>query len=186
MKEIVFLLEEPSMLEVLLVLLPVLVPDNVNYRLIPHEGIRDLERSIPRKLRAWTNSDARFVIVRDKHSSDCNIIKQKLLDLCKQGRRPNSLIRIVCHELESWFLGDLAAVETAFCLRGIARRQVKSKYRDPDRLANAADELQRLVPQYQKRSGSRCIAPHLNIQKNKSHSFLVFIDGVRRLIDEIS
>jgi hypothetical protein len=183
MKEIVFLLEEPSMLEVLRVLAPPLAPNDVPCRFIPHEGIRDLERSIPRKLRAWSNADAQFVVVRDKHSGDCKKIKRALLNLCKKGRRPGTLVRIVCPELESWFLGDLAAVEKAYQLRGIAKRQTKSKFRNPDRLNNAVDELQRLVPLYQKVGGSRRIAPYMNIRDNKSHSFHVLINGIRRLVE---
>jgi len=183
MKELVFLLEEPSIREVLLVLVPPLVRGDVVCRFIPHEGIKDLEKSIPRKLRAWANADAWFVVVRDKHSADCRKVKQNLLKLCHQGGRPETLVRIVCHELESWFLGDLAAVENAYHLRGIAKRQTQRKFRTPDRLANAEHELRRLVPTYQKVGGSRLIAPHMTASENKSHSFSVFLGGIRRLVE---
>ena len=33
---------------------------------------------------------------------------------------------------------------------------------------------------YQKVAGSRAIGPHLSLDANKSHSFRVFLDGVRR------
>jgi hypothetical protein len=183
MKEIVFLLEEPSMQEVLQVLAPSLIPNTVRCRFVPHDGISDLEKSIPRKLRAWVNPDARFVVVRDKHSADCRRVKQHLLTLCKEGRRPDTLVRIVCHELEAWFLGDLAAVEKAYRLKGIGKRQDQAKYRAPDRLANAEQELRRLAPHYQKIAGSRRVAPHMCIGDNKSHSFHVLIDGIRRLVE---
>jgi len=179
-------LEEPSMLEVMKVLTQSLVPKDVLCRFIRHEGIRDLERSMPRKLRGWINADAAFVVVREMHSGDCKSIKQDLLNLCRQGRRPETLVHIVCHELESWFLGDLAAVEKAFPSRRVARHQNKSKYWNPDRLANAADELRRLVPEYQKIGGSRKIAPNMKIEENKSHSFHVLIDGIRQLASKIS
>jgi hypothetical protein len=182
MKEIVFLLEEASMLETLKGLEPQLVPSDVQCRFVPHEGIKELEKSIPRKLRAWVNQSAKFVVIRDKHSADCRIVKQKLVNICKSGLRPDTLIRIVCPELESWFLGDLAAVEKAYCLKGVAKRQKKAKYRDPDRLINAAQELQRLTQQYQKSDGSRRIAPHMNLQNNKSYSFNVFVSGIRRIL----
>jgi hypothetical protein len=96
------------------------------------------------------------------------------------------LVRIVCHHLESWYLGDLAAVEKAFSLNGIARQQDQRKFRDPDTLANAEQELSRIVPEYQKINGSRRIAPHLNLESNRSHSFNVFLAGVRRLVEEDS
>jgi hypothetical protein len=184
MREIVFLLEERSMLEALQILTPPLMPSDVRCRFIPHDGISDLEKSIPRKLRAWLDTDARFIVVRDKHSSDCRKVKHNLLRLCKEGRQPDTLVRIVCHELESWYLGDLAAVEKAYHLKGVAKRQDKAKYRNPDRLANAEQELRRLAPQYQKIAGSRRIAPHMSLANNKSHSFRVLIDGIRRLVKD--
>jgi hypothetical protein len=157
-----------------------LVPPVVVCRFIPQEGKKDLEKSIPRKLRAWHGAAVRFVVVRDKNSGDCRVVKRNLLKLCAQGRRPETLVRIVCHHLESWFLGDLAAVETAFGLRGIAKRQSQRKFSAPDKLANAEQELRRLAPIYQKVGGSRLIAPHMNVRQNKSRSFQVFISGICR------
>ncbi len=182
MTELVFLLEEASIVEVLNVIVPNLVPKCITCRFIPHEGKSDLEKSIPRKLRAWRTPGVRFVVVRDKDSGDCHTVKDKLLELCRNGYRPDTLVRIVCPHLESWYLGDLAAVEKAFGLNGLARRQDKRKFRDPDALSNAEQELRRLVPQYQKIAGSRRIAPHLDVHKNRSHSFGVFLSGVRGLL----
>ena len=101
MNELVFLLEEPSIIEVLRVLVPGLVPDHVICRFVPHEGKSDLERSIPRKLRAWRTPGVRFVVVRDKDQGDCHVVKDKLLELCRKAGRPDTLVRIVCHHLEA-------------------------------------------------------------------------------------
>lgn len=57
MSRVVFLLEERSMKELLEGLLPRLFP-GLPFLCIPHEGKRDLERSIPRKLRAWREPGA--------------------------------------------------------------------------------------------------------------------------------
>ena len=170
------------MREVLQVVVPKIVPNHILCRYIPHEGKKDLERSIPRKLRAWRTPGVQFVVVRDKNSSDCKTVKRSILSTCIKAGRPETLVRIVCHHLESWFLGDLAAVETAYHARGLAKRQAQRKFVHPDRLANAEQELCRLVPRYQKVGGSRLIAPHLGIEANNSHSFKVFIEGVRRLV----
>ncbi|WP_234369539.1 hypothetical protein [Paracidovorax avenae] len=94
--------------------LPRLFPgwrDGQHFQCIPHEGKSDLDRSIPRKLAAWRIPGDRFVIVRDNDNADCVDLKNKLRGLCTQGERPETLIRIVCQELESWYLGDLAALE---------------------------------------------------------------------------
>lgn len=181
MKCLVFMLEEPSMAEVLRAILPRILPAGIEHRLIIHEGKQDLERSIPRKLRAWAGTDVRFVIVRDQDAADCHDVKRRLLELCWGAGRPDSLVRVVCRELEAWFLGDLAAVEAAYRDRKIARYQNKAKFRSPDRLAGAKGELKQLVPEYQPLSGARAVAPHLEIDRNRSHSFQVFVRGVRRL-----
>jgi len=181
MKTLVFLLEEPSMVEVLEVLLPKLLPETVFFQLVPHEGKRDLDRSIPRKLRAWRAPGVHFVVVRDRESAECHALKKRLKDLCDMGGRPDSLIRIVCPSLEAWFLGDLAAVEQAFEMGGLATKHRRKRFKEPDRFNNAPDELKRLVGHYQKRSGARAIAPHLDPACNRSRSFQVFCSGISRL-----
>ena len=126
---IVLLLEEQSMKEMLEILLSKIVPNNTIYKCIPHEGKQDLERSIPIKLRTFPKQ-TKFIILRDKDSGDCFKVKQKLFKLCQQGNRPDTLIRIPCHEMESWYLGDLAAVEKALEIRSgkLVKLQNKAKY----------------------------------------------------------
>jgi hypothetical protein len=184
MREIVFLLEEPSMEEVLKKLVPPLAPEDVYCRFVPHRGKQDLEKSIPRKLRAWRTPGVQFVVLRDKDSGDCKIVKQKLVELCKQGRRKDSLVRVVCHCLEAWFLGDLEAVEKAYNLRGVAKKQTEKKFVNPDRLPNAEQVLRRLAPRYQKIAGSRLIAEKMNTESNTSHSFGVFFQGIQKLFTQ--
>lgn len=181
MKEFVFLLEERSMKVFLESLLSRILKSNIKITLIPHEGKTDLQKSIPRKLRAWQNPEARFVILHDQDSHDCKKLKQKLQKICAESGKPNTLIRIVCRELESWFLGDLRAVEKGMNLSGLASQQTKKKFRNPDRLNNAAEELCKIVPSYSKMSGASAITPYMNIGKNCSKSFQVFVEGIRRI-----
>jgi hypothetical protein len=180
---LVFLLEEPSMKEALQGLLPRILPDGVHFICVPHEGKSDLERSIPRKLRGWKTPDTCFVIVRDQDAADCHDVKDRLVELCQEGHRPDSLVRVVCRELESWFLGDLEAVEEAHGVN-VARLQGRRKYRNPDTVGNPAAEMARLVPGYQKVAGARAIGPRLDPARNRSPSFRAFVDGVRRLADQ--
>lgn len=186
MKQIVFLMEEPSMKEVLEVILRQVMPEDIAFLLIAHEGKRDLELSIPRKLRAWQNQEARFVVLRDQDSADCLTLKNKLRELCEAAGRADCLVRIVCRELESWFLGDLKAVADAFNLPKLTKLAGKEKFRDPDKLGNAASELRKLVDGYQKIGGARAIAPFLDPSRNQSTSFQVFLSGLQRLIAEMS
>ena len=181
MKKIVFLLEEPSAKELLTtLLLKIVPPDELSFLCISHEGKSNLKKSIPIKLRAWKEPNVQFVILHDKDTSDCHMLKKSLISLAKNGNRPDTLIRIVCTELESWFLGDLDAVERAFSV-DLSKRKNRPIYQNPDAISNAKEELKRLVPQYQPISGSRRISEYMDIVKNKSKSFQVFVSGIRQL-----
>lgn len=182
-REIVFLLEEPSMNALLEVLLPRLVPQ-ATCVLVPHEGKRDLCKSIPRKLKAWRTPGAKFIVVHDQDSADCRKLKQEILALVPHARRHDTIIRIACHELESWILGDLHAVARAFDKPTIANLGVQQKFRDPDALGNPAEELFKLVPGYQKVSGARRVAEFFDSGQNTSQSFAAFLEAVVRLSAE--
>lgn len=182
-KKLVFLLEEPSMEEFLNGFLPRVLTDDWLWECVPHQGKSDLEKSIPRKLRAWREPGARFVVIRDQDSGDCAKIKDRLQLLCDDsGGNRDVLIRIACRELESWFLGNLQAVDDAFGLNKLGRLQVNEKYRKPDKLLKPSDELKRLVPSYQKLSGARVMGRCLDIGENRSRSFRAFVTGIQNYI----
>jgi hypothetical protein len=180
MKKLVFLLEEQSMKEDLDVILPHIIPNDIRFICIPHNGKGDLQNSIVYKLLRWKEPNAYFVIVHDKDSSNCIELKNKLKELAIKGKRPDTLVRIVCSELESWFLGDFSAIEKAYNIN-LENFHNKAKYRNPDLLKNAKQELARMVPLYKQIAGSKYIAKNMDISRNKSHSFNVFIEGVKRL-----
>lgn len=182
MIQLVFLVEERSMQEVLNIILPQILPQEIYFQVIPHEGKSDLQKSIPRKLKAWQNPNVFFIILHDQDSNNCIQLKQALQSLCVEAEKPSSLVRIICHELEAWFLGDLIAVDQAFPGKNLSRKQNSNKYRNQDQLNNAAQELKSLVKEYQKISGARKIAPYLDLERNCSISFKVFIEGVTRLV----
>jgi hypothetical protein len=177
---IIFLVEERSMKEFLSIILPRILPCNVDFKIIPHSGKSDLQDSIPHKLRAWTQPDTKFVVVQDQDSADCKDLKQKLQRLCDQNR-PGVLVRIACVELEAWYFGDLNAVSKAYG-KDLTRLSRKSKYRNPDHIGNPKSELKKLLPEHQQILGARRIAPYIDIDSNLSRSFHTFVDGVRRLV----
>lgn len=182
--EIVFLLEEPSAKAMLETLLPRILDPQLRHRLIPFEGKQDLEKQLERKLRGYLNPAARFLIMRDQDShADCKALKKTLLAKCAAaGKGEVSLVRIACRELESFYLADLEAVESAFSLAGLRKLQGTSKYRDPDRLGSPSKELNELTRgKYQKVGGSRALGLHLNLENTRSASFSNLIQGIRRL-----
>jgi hypothetical protein len=187
MKTIVFFLEEPSAKEMLEGILPRILPSDITRRYIVFQGKQDLEKNLVKRLRGWQLPDSVFVIMRDQDAGDCMTVKKRLVDLCEQAGKWNALVRVACHELESFYLGDLKAVEIGLELKGIASEQRKSKFRKPDLLANPSEELSKLTRgNYQKISGSRAIARCLDPSSNSSHSFNVLLSGIRRLIGEMA
>ena len=178
-----FLLEEPSAREMLKGLLPRLLPYPVNIRYVVFEGKQDLHKNIIRRLRGWRTPDSVFVVLRDQDSADCSTVKQELEDKCREAGRPEALVRIACRELESWYFGDLSAVENGLGLSNLARYGRQEKYRIPDSIHSPGNELRTISRcAYQKLSGSRAIGPELSLDSNRSHSFGVFVDGIRRAV----
>lgn len=185
MSQLVFFLEEPSAREMLKGILPRLNLDaDVLY--VVFEGKQDLEKRLPIRLRAWQRPDSLFVVLRDQDSGDCVAIKKGLKARVEACGRENVLIRIACRELESFYLGDLAAVATALGPAKIAKLQSRAKFRNPDQLGSPSVELKKIAPSYQKISGSRAIAPLLEINNNTSNSFKQLIRGLRALTGNAS
>ena len=185
MRELVFLLEEPSAKAMIEGLLPKIARTEVVVRYIIFEGKQDLEKQLPRKLRRYNNPNANFIVLRDQDSADCTDIKAKLRQKCAEANKTQAVVRIACHELESWYLADLMAVEKAFLKPNLSLLQNKRKFRNPDLLGSPSNELNRLVPEYQKINGSRMIAPYLDINNTRSRSFCHFINSIRMAFHDV-
>lgn len=185
MTYLVCMLEEPSAEEMLKVVLSEILPQTVHVIYMVFEGKQDLEKRLETRLREWQLPNTYFLVMRDQDSGDCVSIKTELAKRVSQsGKSGQTLIRIACRELESFYLGDLQAVERGLNLNHVARQQDKQKYRHPDQIANASVDLAGLTNNlYQKVQGSRLIARHLRLDgSNTSHSFNVLISGIQKLI----
>lgn len=185
---LIFLLEEPSMKSLLDGLLPRLFPswvDGQQFLCVKHQGKSDLDTSIPRKLGAWRIPGDRFVIVRDNDGANCIDVKARLQSMCAASDRPDTLVRLVCQELESWYIGDLKALALAFDNPKLDTPALRKRFVDPDSWQKPSVELGRLEPTFQKGSGARAMAACLRETGNLSHSFRAFVDGVRRVASEM-
>jgi len=183
--QIIFLLEEESMKTLLEGWLPRLFPGWIPKRhfiCIAHQGKTDLEKNLPIKLKAWRKAQDRFVIVRDTDGVPCCVnLKSRLQDICTRNGKPDTLIRLVCQALESWYLGDLAALAAAFETPKVNTPKLRKRFAKPDDWQKPAHELKRLVPGFQKTGGARILARHLDPTSNRSHSLGSFVTGVRNL-----
>jgi len=182
MRELVFLLEERSAQTMIEGFLPKITGSDAIVRYIIFEGKQDLAKQLTRKLRSYNNPNANFIILYDQDSADCRDVKSMLKQKCVEADKPQTVVRMACRELESWYLADLMAVEKAFSKTSLSAQQNKRKFRNPDLLASPSNELKRLVPEYQKINGSRMIAPYLNLNNIRSRSFHHFIRSITNII----
>lgn len=187
-----FLLEEPSAKALLESLLPRVLQEGTHCRFIPFEGKQDLEKQLMRRIRGYQNEQARFIVLRDQDSHpDCKAVKAKLLELCEQsGKAARCLVRVACRELETFYLGNLQAVEEALGTPGLAKKhQLSRKFKAPDGLGSPSKELKLLTEgRYEKVAGSRAIGLCLQPDNPRSPSFRNLVAAIRhseaRLLEE--
>lgn len=190
MKTLVFLLEEPSAKEMLKGLFDthkkaLFDAEEIDIKYITFNGKQDLEKNIELKIKKWLTVNSYFMVIRDQDAGDCHAIKRNLIAICEKTGKLNKIsVRIACHSLESFYLGDLGAVEAGLKLNGLKKLENKNPYREPDKISNPVQILERITSGngYQKISGSRAISPYLDINNNKSSSFNALICGIRNII----
>ena len=167
-------------------LLPRLFP-KLAFRCVPHEGKSDLEGSLVRKLRNWRVPGVRFVVMRDQDGGDCHAVKARLSALCQAAGRPDSLVRVVCRELEAWYVGDVDALAATYpsAASRIRARMAKRRFSNPDDVVQPAKALAEFIPAFRKRSAAGELGALLT-RRNRSRSYQVFLEGVARLQSEAS
>lgn len=147
-----------------------------------HQGKSDLDRSFPRKIGHWrADRLPRFIVMRDNDGLDCFMLKRRLLDRVPNDAIQRVKVRLVIHELESWYLGDLQAVVQAGLVSDaiVNRQKRKAKLRNPDRLNNAKQVFRELVSRGGQMALALGIGPHLSLTDNRSVSFRHFIGALR-------
>lgn len=179
-----------------------LLKEDIHFRIHPHRGkgtlpqnplakpdpkCRGLLDQLPAKLRGYSYlPDGYCVIVLvDADSTDCKELKKSLVDLYeKLDKRPGCvLFRIAVEEIESWFLADSNAVQSAY-------PRSKTSRIPPDSIIGAWERLAEVLglnPQDcdggDKYEWSASISPHLNLDQPKSPSLKAFINGIKRLVE---
>ena len=128
------------------------------------DGKQDLKSHMKQKLNRWHTPNTVFVVLCDQDSSDCVTLKAELIAQCPRAKHDRVIIRIACRELESWYFGDLAAVEQALGISNLIQYQRKSEYREPDMIHSPANELTKITENtYEKIDGSRKIGNRLSL-----------------------
>jgi hypothetical protein len=189
------LVEEPSAEVVLRHLLPRIVPD-CPFEIVTFRGKHDLLRKLPQRLRDyssyWSETNLRVVVLLDRDGDDCVLLKAELERIARDSHLPSQavLFRIVIEELEAWFLGDVPAVCRAYPRLPPSLGQ-QDGYRDPDAIRGTWEALERVLRKHgyhrkglAKYVAAGDVAPHMDVDNNRSRSFQVFRDGLRRLVKE--
>lgn len=173
------------------------IPKNL-YR-APDPKKRLLLHHLPRVLRGYGHRFDRselpsaVIVVVDLDQRDCVAFKRELrtvLEACTP--RPRTLFRIAIEESEAWLLGNRAAVKQAY---PDAKDSVLKRY-EQDSICGTWEVLADAVhpggaaklkeSAYPVTGTAKCdwaeaIAPYMNVAENRSPSFQVFRDGVRKL-----
>lgn len=199
------LVEELSCEQALRILLPKIVP-GTPFEIRTFQGKEDLLRRLPRRLAGYTTQnrdgvDRRIAVVVDRDVDDCRELKSRIerhfssagfLTLTVgSGSAPlRGCTRIVVQHLEAWFVGDVPALRVVYP-RVPETLGRQSRYRDPDAVPGGAwRALERLLADkgygatLPKVANAEAVAPHMDVENNRSASFRAFRDGLRRLTSD--
>jgi hypothetical protein len=182
---LVFLLEEKSAKNMLMQIIPKIIDTKqIDVRYICFEGKSDLQKKLTTKLQHWNTPNSYFVVMQDlDNAPNCKQIKQNLMEKCAQSGKSNYLVRLACNELESFYFGDLQAVEKAFDIN-LDKYQDKAMYRYPDTIIKPSVELEKITQhKYTKMAGSLLIGQYMDSTSNTSPSFNTLIQGITKLIN---
>lgn len=181
--------EEPSLKLVLETILPNMLPENVFFQIYSHQGKQDLERALRTTLPSISKiPGSKILVTRDQDSSDCKDLKQYLSEIIGLNCHCDFLIRIVCRELEAWYLGDMSAIQQAYPRFNANLFKSKAEFRNVDKLQSPNHELLKIIPEYSNRDylpkleAAEYISPFLDLKNNKSESFNQTISAILKLV----
>ena len=194
------LVEDESTAAAVSVLLSRLIGNRVEHssEIQSFNGKDRMLRRLPGVLRAQARAEYadRVIVVIDQDDDSCYELKQRIHDtavsvgLIYAGQPAVDTrlrIRIATTELESWFIGDPAAVRAAY--PRLTERDLRLRRREhPDTMTHAWEWLQRRLVSHgyyadrmPKAEVARAIAPHLDLspEGNASYSFRLFLRTLR-------
>jgi len=203
MIQLEFLVEEQSAEEALRHLLPKLAGHRARWKVINLGSKHRLLKVLPQRLKAYrqriaSGESLRVVVLLDRDNDDCHDLKGRLEAAAGDAglstkSTPDAegrflvLNRIVIEELESWFIGDSAALRKAFTSLP-AIREDSGIFRNPDN-GGSWEALHRFLKKrgvykssFPKIDAARRIAPRMDVNRNRSRSFRVFVDGLQAML----
>ncbi len=198
MKRLEILVEEPSMEAALREVMPKILHGRARWKPINMGSKNKLLKALPDRLRAYRkridkDNDLKIIVLVDRDSDDCEQLKHRLETIAREAglttkTTVNSqdgfqvVTRIVIEELETWFMGDVDALKSAFTsLKGI---NFPVHFRNPDN-GGTWERLHHFLKRngiyrksYPKIEAARKIAKYMEPGRNRSRSFQTFLQGV--------
>ncbi|MDR3111523.1 MAG: DUF4276 family protein [Planctomycetaceae bacterium] len=181
-KKVLFLLEEPSAEELLKVFIPRCFPAiQSRCQYLHFRGKDNLLKRLPDTIMNYANQCSKIIILCDQDNDDCIKLKRRIVASCKKtGFQSQCVVRIVCRELESWYLAQLDIVAKHFGTADLVKRQ--HRYKNPDSQNNPAAELKRMTNEnYQKIKGSRMMGQYIEPDVVRSTSFKHFVAVLKQI-----
>ncbi len=203
--ELHVIVEEPSAEAALREFLPKLVNRRASTKIINLQSKSQLLRKLPFRLRGYAarldkGEDIRIVVLIDRDRDVCFELKAQLERAARAaglatragrtGAAPFRVVtRIAIEELEAWFLGDTAALRSAFTSLP-AIDPARGIFRNPDNVTGGTwESLAKYLRSqgiyrnhYPEIEGARKIGSKLELGRNRSASFVAFCAGVEALL----
>lgn len=200
------LVEEPSMKALLEEILPKMLDDS-SFEIRVFNGKPALLRELPHRLKGYaamkkSMQSLRVVVLIDRDQEDCRKLRERIDQVgSAAGLNPSSLSQdvkgdlvavVVCEELEAWYFGDVGALRKCYP-RLPDQLGNRRAYRDTDHIrGGTAEALERVLQSHgyflgglAKMNLSRDVAPHMNIDENRSKSFNYFRRSLAYALSEV-
>ena len=178
--DIVIFVEEPSAFEIVSALSRRLGLSS-RVKILKHQGAGDLERSYAGKISNDPFPNSKFLILRDADNKNCKALKKTLLEKVPREKRVRTRVRIICQELEAWYLAQPEALAAAGSLKRLIPKTKLSGNVD------SISDPKRLFLRHAHEKGqiehARRIGSLLDIESKKSVSFMHFVLGLRTLAE---
>ncbi|MCK5537632.1 MAG: DUF4276 family protein, partial [Bacteroidales bacterium] len=169
-------------------ILPRLGFDEKLFEIKHHRGKEDLLNNLHKIIPSLSKRAKHIMVVIDQDKQDCVVLKNKINQQMIFRSDCTYTIRIACYELESWFLGDMAAIEQCSDRFKAQSFQNKDKYRHIDSIEKPSTVLTKIIPDWKKKHTSKpkfaeTIASLISLEQNtnRSKSFLVLLDSLYSL-----
>ena len=170
--------------------LPKIIPPDISYFIHPHQGKQNLEKAIRTTVPSISKiPGSRILITRDQDSGDCKFVKQEPERIIHGNVQSPYYIRIICRELECWYLGDLSCIEKIYPRFNSSKYRNKKTFRNPDLVQNSSKLICQIVPELKDRDylpkiqTASKMGKCLCTESNNSTSFRQFTSAIKDLIE---